>query len=185
VPDIRRTAELIADISIACREQDIGASQVNEAIQQMDKVTQHNAEAAIEISSTSEELATQADTLQSAVAFFRLNASQQHRETTPPPPRRPCTRAQASTRQTRQTRQTQGEHGEAPTGTGTRLRAEPDGRRRGCRGCRLWPGGLIPTSARSGNSHEVDDRCRPGIADGQGPAPEVERGAGSGRLDRA
>jgi methyl-accepting chemotaxis protein len=93
VPDIRRTAELIADISIACREQDIGASQVNEAIQQMDKVTQHNAEAAIEISSTSEELATQADTLQSAVAFFRLNASQQHRETTPPPPQAAPARA--------------------------------------------------------------------------------------------
>jgi hypothetical protein len=39
VPDIRRTAELISEISAACREQDIGASQINEAIQQLDQVT--------------------------------------------------------------------------------------------------------------------------------------------------
>src|SRR5204862_5053737 len=34
VPDIRRTAELVSEISAACREQDIGAAQVHEAIQQ-------------------------------------------------------------------------------------------------------------------------------------------------------
>ncbi|NUU45484.1 HAMP domain-containing protein, partial [Sphingomonas zeae] len=45
VPDIRRTAELVAEISAACREQDIGAVQINEAIQQLDKVTQQNASA--------------------------------------------------------------------------------------------------------------------------------------------
>ncbi|MEL0211702.1 MAG: methyl-accepting chemotaxis protein, partial [Novosphingobium sp.] len=45
VPDIRRTAELVTEISAACREQDIGASQINEAIQQLDKVTQINASA--------------------------------------------------------------------------------------------------------------------------------------------
>jgi methyl-accepting chemotaxis protein len=31
VPNIRKTAELVAEISAACREQDIGASQINEA----------------------------------------------------------------------------------------------------------------------------------------------------------
>jgi methyl-accepting chemotaxis protein len=35
VPNIRKTAELVAEISAACREQDIGASQINEAIQQL------------------------------------------------------------------------------------------------------------------------------------------------------
>ena len=35
VPDIRKTAELVSEISAACREQDIGASQINEAIQQL------------------------------------------------------------------------------------------------------------------------------------------------------
>jgi hypothetical protein len=57
VPDIRKTAELVSEISAACREQDIGASQINEAIQQLDKVTQQNAGASEQMSATSEELA--------------------------------------------------------------------------------------------------------------------------------
>ena len=73
VPDIRRTAELVAEISAACREQDIGATQINEAIQQLDKVTQQNASASEQISSTSEELAGQADELQESIAFFRVD----------------------------------------------------------------------------------------------------------------
>ncbi|WP_313412400.1 methyl-accepting chemotaxis protein, partial [Rhodospirillum rubrum] len=43
VPDIRKTAELVSEISAACREQDIGGDQINQAIQQLDKVTQQNA----------------------------------------------------------------------------------------------------------------------------------------------
>ena len=42
VPAIHKTAELVSEISAACREQDIGAAQINEAIQQLDKVTQLN-----------------------------------------------------------------------------------------------------------------------------------------------
>ena len=74
VPDIRRTAELVSEISAACREQDIGSSQINEAIQQLDKVTQQNAAASEQISSTSEELAGQAEELQEGIAFFRIDA---------------------------------------------------------------------------------------------------------------
>ncbi len=40
VPDIRKTAELVEEITAACREQDAGASQINQAIQQLDQVTQ-------------------------------------------------------------------------------------------------------------------------------------------------
>ena len=75
VPDIRKTAELVAEISAACREQDIGASQINEAIQQLDKVTQQNAGASEEMSATSEELAAQAEELQASIAFFRVETS--------------------------------------------------------------------------------------------------------------
>jgi methyl-accepting chemotaxis protein len=75
VPDIRRTAELISEISAACREQDIGASQINEAIQQLDKVTQQNAGASEQISTTSEELAAQAEELQTSIAYFRTDNS--------------------------------------------------------------------------------------------------------------
>ena len=42
VPDIQRTAELVEEISAASREQNAGASQINTAIQQLDKVTQQN-----------------------------------------------------------------------------------------------------------------------------------------------
>ena len=74
VPDIRKTAELVTEISVACREQDIGASQINEAIQQLDKVTQQNAGASEQMSTTSEELAAQAEELQTSIAFFRTDA---------------------------------------------------------------------------------------------------------------
>ena len=75
VPDIRKTAELVSEISAACREQDIGANQINEAVQQLDKVTQQNAGASEEMSATSEELAAQAEELQTSIAFFRTDAS--------------------------------------------------------------------------------------------------------------
>ncbi|NEJ70420.1 HAMP domain-containing protein [Rhizobium phaseoli] len=75
VPDIRKTAELVSEISAACREQDVGASQINEAIQQLDKVTQQNAGASEQMSATSEELATQAEELQASIAFFKVDAA--------------------------------------------------------------------------------------------------------------
>jgi len=74
VPDIKRTAELVEEISAACREQDVGSAQINQAIQQLDKVTQQNASAAEEMSATAEELANQADRLQETISFFRVNS---------------------------------------------------------------------------------------------------------------
>ncbi|MBB2793457.1 UNVERIFIED_ORG: methyl-accepting chemotaxis protein [Rhizobium pisi] len=75
VPDIRKTAELVSEISAACREQDIGASQINEAIQQLDRVTQQNAGASEQMSATSEELASQAEELQTSIAFFKVDTT--------------------------------------------------------------------------------------------------------------
>ena len=72
VPDIKKTAELVTEISAACREQDIGADQINQAIQQLDKVTQQNASASEQMSATSEELAAQAEQLQASIAYFRI-----------------------------------------------------------------------------------------------------------------
>ncbi|WP_299013902.1 methyl-accepting chemotaxis protein [uncultured Caulobacter sp.] len=79
VPDIRKTAELVSEISAACREQDIGAGQINDAIQQLDKVTQQNASASEEMSATSEELAAQAEELQTSIAYFRTESAAQAR----------------------------------------------------------------------------------------------------------
>jgi methyl-accepting chemotaxis protein len=76
VPDIKKTAELVEKISAACREQDIGANQVNQAIHRLDKVIQHNASAAEEMSATSEALSGQADKLQESIAFFRIGGKE-------------------------------------------------------------------------------------------------------------
>ena len=78
VPDIKRTAELVAEISAACREQDIGAAQINEAIQQLDKVTQQNSGASEQMSATSEELAAQAEELQTSHRLLPRRATPRH-----------------------------------------------------------------------------------------------------------
>jgi methyl-accepting chemotaxis protein len=79
VPDIKKTAELVVEITSACREQDVGSAQINQAIQQLDKVGQQNASASEEVSSTSEELASQAEQLQSTISFFRIDEANRER----------------------------------------------------------------------------------------------------------
>ena len=77
VPDIKKTAQLVEEITAACREQDVGSSQINQAIQQLDKVGQQNSAASEQVSSTAEELASQAEQLQSTISFFRIDGSPQ------------------------------------------------------------------------------------------------------------
>jgi len=73
VPDIKRTAELVQEISAASNEQNSGAEQINSAIIQLDTVIQRNASASEEMASMSEELSSQAEQLQRAVSFFKLD----------------------------------------------------------------------------------------------------------------
>ena len=75
VPNIRKTAELVQKITEASREQDIGATQINLAISQLDTVIQGNASAAEQMASTSEELASQSKQLEDSMGFFRVNGS--------------------------------------------------------------------------------------------------------------
>ena len=85
VPEIRKTAELIQEISAASAEQSIGAAQVNKAVQQLDKVIQQNASASEEMAATAEELSTQAEQMQVAIGFFKMNidgGNSSHRKTT-------------------------------------------------------------------------------------------------------
>jgi methyl-accepting chemotaxis protein len=72
VPSIRKTTELIMEISAASNEQNTGAEQVNRAIQQADQVTQQNATIAEETASSAEELANQARQLQRTISFFTI-----------------------------------------------------------------------------------------------------------------
>lgn len=72
IPEIKRTAELVQEISASSNEQNSGAGQINSAILQLDSVVQQNASASEQSASMSEELASQAEQMQSAMAFFHL-----------------------------------------------------------------------------------------------------------------
>ena len=71
VPGVKETAELIEDIAVACREQDSGASQISQAIIQLDGVVQQNASAAEELAAMSQNLNENAQNLVSAIEIFK------------------------------------------------------------------------------------------------------------------
>jgi methyl-accepting chemotaxis protein len=74
VPAIRRTAELVQEVTATSSEQASGVAQINKAMAQVDQVTQRNAAGAEELSSTSEEMSSQAEALTALMAFFRVGA---------------------------------------------------------------------------------------------------------------
>ncbi len=74
VPDIRRTADLVSEISSSSNEQKTGAGQINEAMMQLDQVIQQNAASAEEASAMSEELTAQAEQLREMISFFKMEA---------------------------------------------------------------------------------------------------------------
>jgi len=73
VPDIKRTADLVQEISASSNEQSAGVEQMNRAIMQLDSVIQQNASSSEEIATTSEELASQSEQLSQTIAYFRVN----------------------------------------------------------------------------------------------------------------
>jgi methyl-accepting chemotaxis protein len=73
VPSIKKTADLVQDVAAASTEQSGGVTQINQAMSQVDAVTQRNASSAEELSSTAEELATQSEQLQQLMTFFRVS----------------------------------------------------------------------------------------------------------------
>ncbi|MFN3260391.1 MAG: methyl-accepting chemotaxis protein [Pikeienuella sp.] len=72
VPSIRRTADLVQEISAAAREQNAGAEQINAAIRELDSVIQQNAAASTESASIAESLANQSADLRATLGYFRL-----------------------------------------------------------------------------------------------------------------
>lgn len=80
VPAIRKTAELVQEVTAASTEQSSGVTQINRAMSQVDSVTQRNASAAEELSSTAEELAAQSEQLQQLMTFFHLADETIHRD---------------------------------------------------------------------------------------------------------
>ncbi|MEA5160486.1 methyl-accepting chemotaxis protein [Cereibacter johrii] len=75
VPDIARTADLVSDISAASQELAAGASQVSQALHQLDTVTQQNTAAASELSASAADLSERSEDLRAAVSYFRIGGS--------------------------------------------------------------------------------------------------------------
>ena len=74
VPDIKRVAELIQEITSASGEQSSGAEQIAKGVTQMDMVVQQNASSSEELAATAEELSGQAANLSDTVGFFKLDS---------------------------------------------------------------------------------------------------------------
>jgi methyl-accepting chemotaxis protein len=78
LPEIRKTVELVKEISAASKEQNSGADQVNMAIQQLSGITQQNASAAEQMSASIGDLAELAVNLEDKVNFFTLSEETTH-----------------------------------------------------------------------------------------------------------
>jgi methyl-accepting chemotaxis protein len=72
VPDIRKTADLIQEITSASVEMNSGSDQVNNALQQLNQVVQKNAANAEEVAATSEELNSQSINMKELVSYFNI-----------------------------------------------------------------------------------------------------------------
>ncbi len=77
VEGIHRVADVMADIKAASAEQSAGIEQVNEAIIQMDQVTQQNAALVEEAAASAESLRNQAVLLTKSLSVFTLEAGEQ------------------------------------------------------------------------------------------------------------
>jgi methyl-accepting chemotaxis protein len=72
VPSIRKTSDLVQEITAASEEQSSGVAQINAAVGQLSQTTQQNASSSEELASTAEEMSAQAERLQQTMSFFRL-----------------------------------------------------------------------------------------------------------------
>ena len=74
VPNIKKTSDLVQEITAASEEQSTGVKQINGAVTQLNKATQVNAASSEELAATAEEMSGQVQQLESAVGFFKLGA---------------------------------------------------------------------------------------------------------------
>ncbi|HEY9198598.1 MAG TPA: methyl-accepting chemotaxis protein, partial [Gammaproteobacteria bacterium] len=73
VTSVKRVTDIMSEIAAASQEQSAGIEQVNQAVTQMDDVTQQNAALVEEAAAAAESLQDQAAKLAEAVSVFRLD----------------------------------------------------------------------------------------------------------------
>jgi methyl-accepting chemotaxis protein-1 (serine sensor receptor) len=74
VPNIKRTSDLVQEISAASAEQTAGAGQIGGAVTQMNQTTQQNAASSEELAATARSMSGQAEQLQQVMTFFTIAA---------------------------------------------------------------------------------------------------------------
>src|SRR5471032_2757417 len=72
VPNIRKTSDLVQEITAASEEQSAGVGQINAAVGQLSQTTQQNASSSEQLAATAEEMSGQAEQLQNSMSFFKL-----------------------------------------------------------------------------------------------------------------
>ncbi|MDC7231751.1 MAG: methyl-accepting chemotaxis protein [Spirochaetales bacterium] len=75
VPSMRKTADLVEEISMASKEQNQGAEQINMSVVQLETVVQQNASSSEELASMAEELLSQATSMKSTINYFKVRSS--------------------------------------------------------------------------------------------------------------
>ncbi|WP_369980468.1 HAMP domain-containing methyl-accepting chemotaxis protein [Xanthomonas bundabergensis] len=99
VPSIKRTSDLVQEITAASEEQASGVNQINTAIGQLNQTTQQAASNSEELAATAEEMSGQAEQLQQLMSFFKLDTAQRPaRRAAPAGARKPLQPARAPAR---------------------------------------------------------------------------------------
>ncbi|WP_108124998.1 methyl-accepting chemotaxis protein [Saccharospirillum mangrovi] len=75
VPTIQKTFELVREVSVASAEQTSATSQINAAMEQLNTITQSNADSAENLTASADELSDQANHLRTLMAFFRTQSA--------------------------------------------------------------------------------------------------------------
>jgi methyl-accepting chemotaxis protein len=78
VPSIKKTSDLVQEISAASQEQSSGVGQINSAVAQLNQTTQQNAASSEELAATAEEMSSQAGQLQQTMSFFKTGSKASH-----------------------------------------------------------------------------------------------------------
>ncbi|PWE01022.1 methyl-accepting chemotaxis protein [Marinilabilia rubra] len=75
LPKINKSNELVLEISAASKEQDAGATQINNALMELDKVSQMNAQTSENINGMAHEFTDEIEHLQKAISYFSIDSN--------------------------------------------------------------------------------------------------------------
>jgi methyl-accepting chemotaxis protein len=88
VPNIKKTSDLVQEITAASEEQSSGVAQINSAVNQLSQTTQQNASSSEELAATAEEMSSQAEQLQQTMGFFKVTMAPQRKPAQAPAARK-------------------------------------------------------------------------------------------------